>query len=293
MRIALFITLLSFSLTAQASETASENTHSILPVARGSSGAFEAISPLITANAQFENGDFEASYKNYSAVFLHDPENVDVLFGLAESALAIGKGEMAVKVFTRLAKYELTPEQSTAQLCGLVLAEIASGASQNPEARLTQALKIAPENFKLWNALGQEYDKQKRWTESWKAYQLAAENGFSQSGLHNNLGMSFFAQKKFQGARSHFKYAATLSPNVAQFKNNYRFALLMLGDYRAALQDVNDSEAGILLSDAGFIAMQREDYTLARILLEKAVDVSPRYNPRAARNLAILNARQN
>ena len=105
--------------------------------------------------------------------------------------------------------------------------------------------------------------------------------------------MSFLAQNKYQGAQSHFKYAVTLAPENTQFQNNYRFALLMAGEYRAALNNVSDDEAGTLLSDAGYIAMQRKDYALARVLLEKAVEVSPRYNPRAVQNLEKLKLRQN
>jgi len=159
--------------------------------------------------------------------------------------------------------------------------------------QLKQALNIAPENFKLWNALGQEYDAQQRWQESWTSYQKAEQLGFSKAGLHNNLGMSFLTQKKYHGALSHFKYAVRLNPEHSQLQNNYRFALLMVGDYHAVLENVSDEEAGTLLGDAGYIAMQREDYTLARVLLEKAIEVSPVYNQRAALNLEQLELRQN
>jgi len=60
-----------------------------------------------------------------------------------------------------------------------------------------------------------------------------------------------------------------------------------------ALENIDDDQAGILLSDAGYIAIQREEFILARMLLEKAIDVSPRYNQRAASNLVKLEARQN
>lgn len=293
LRAAFLTAVLGLSFTAQAAEVTESLSPDVLPVARSSSGAFEALGPLITAKAQFEKGEFEASYKNYSAVFLHDPDNIDVLFGLADSALAIGKGEIAAKAYSKLAHCDLNSEQSIAQFSGLVLAEIAAGTSESPEARLKQALKISPDNFKLWNALGQDYDKQERWHESWSAYQRAAETGFSQAGLHNNYGMSFLAQKKYRGAVSHFKYAARQAPENARFENNYRFALLMAGDYKAALENVNEDQAGTLLSDAGYIALQREEYVLARALLEKAIEISPRYNQRAAQNLERLESRQN
>lgn len=288
--IAVTMSLCPLAYSAKASESYSLD---VLPVERNSSGAFEALAPLITARAQFANGEFAKSYKNYSTVFLHDPNNIEVLFGLADSALAIEKNEMAIKAYSKLARYDLTPEQSIAQYTGLILAEISEGTSENPEARLKQALTIAPENFKLWNALGQEYDTQERWQESWSAYKKAEELGFSQAGFHNNLGMSFLAQKKYQGAISHFKYAVGLAPKISQFQNNYRFALLMTGDYREALKNIGDSEAATILGDAGFIAMQREEYTLARVFLEKAIEVSPVYNQRAALNLEQLELRQN
>jgi len=251
------------------------------------------LGPLITARVQFENGEFAESYKNYSTVFLHDPDNVEVLFGLADSALAIGKGEIAAKAYSKIATYDLTSAQIIAQFTGLVLAEISEGTSENPETRLKQALNISPENFKLWNALGQEYDTQERWQDSWAAYQKAKQSGFSQAGLQNNLGMSFLAQKKYQNAITSFKHAVVLAPDNSQFQNNYRFALLMAGDYRAALENVRDDNAASLLGDAGYIAMQREEYALARVLLEKAIEVSPTYNQRAVHNLEQLELRHN
>lgn len=293
LRTFLILTAFSVSALAQAADISETTPPEILPVARASSGVFEALGPLITAKAQFEKGEFKESYKNYSIVFLHDPDNIDVLFGLAASALAIGKGDIASKAYIKLARYDLNAQQSTEQFSGLTLAEIAAGKSENPEARLKQALKIAPEDFRLWNALGQEYDSQKRWDESWRTYQKARAAGFSEAGLHNNFGMSLLTQKKYKGAVSHFEYARKLAPQNGQIENNYRFALLMAGDYRAALKDVSEDRASTLLSDAGYIAMQREDYILARALLEKAIEVSPRYNQRAALNLEALEARHN
>jgi len=66
------------------------------------------------------------------------------------------------------------------------------------------------------------------------------------------------AQRKYKGAISNFDYAVRLAPENLQFQNNYRFALLMAGDYRAAIENVSDDHAATLLGDAGYIAMQRE-----------------------------------
>ncbi|MDB2437943.1 tetratricopeptide repeat protein [Hellea sp.] len=279
--------------TAQAKKAVKITAPEVTPVARTSNSAFDEIAPLMDARIAFENGQYEKSYQNYSAAFLRDPDNIDILFGLARSGLKIGKNDIADKAYNKLASYNLTAEQSFEQFTGLVLAEVALGTSENPEARLKQALEIAPKDYRLWNALGQEYDGQVRWEESRAAYKKSRETGFSEAGFRNNLGMSHMAQKNYEYAATYFNEAARLAPQQAQFENNRRFALLMMGNYQAALENAADNDAANILGDAGYIAMQREDYSLARILLEKAIEVSPRYNQRAVLHLEQLESRQN
>lgn len=287
--------ILSASLCgAAAAEDVTENHASeVMPVARSSNSAFDLLSPIIEARVAFENGRFDESFKNYSAVFLHDPDNIDVLFGLAKSALAIGKNEIAIKAYSRLSQHDLKAAQAVEQFSGLVLAEVAAGKSEAPESRLKQALELTPNDFRLWNALGQFYDTQSRWNESQQAYKQAESHGFSAAGLNNNLGISALAQGNYEIAEHYFEKARDLNPQQTQFENNYRFSLLMQGHYKRALEKLDDSQAGLILGDAGFIAMQREEYVLARLLLEKSIDISPRYNEQAVRNLEKLETRDN
>ncbi len=287
--------ILSASLCGAAAAEGVTESHAseVMPVARSSNSAFDLLSPIIEARVAFENGRFDESFKNYSAVFLHDPDNIDVLFGLAKSALAIGKNEIAIKAYSRLSQYDLKAAQAVEQFSGLVLAEVAAGKSEAPESRLKQALELTPNDFRLWNALGQFYDTQSRWNESQQAYKQAASHGFSAAGLNNNLGMSALAQGNYEIAEHYFEKARDLNPQQTQFENNYRFSLLMQGHYKRALEKLDDSQAGLILGDAGFIAMQREEYVLARLLLEKSIDISPRYNEQAVRNLEKLEARHN
>ena len=287
--------LLSIGLcgSAIAAESPEIFTPEVTPISRASTSAFDLLSPAIKARSAYENGQFNESFKNYSAVYLHDQDNVEILLGVARSALAIGKNDIAVKAYKRASQYELKSEQAFEQFTGLVLAEIAAGISEHPETRLKQALKITPDDFRLWNSLGQFYDKKSQWRKSKEAYKKAHLTGFSLAGLNNNLGMSLLAQKKYAEAIPHFERANHLDPEQKQFENNHRFALLMLGDYSSALQNIADDQAGDILSDAGYIALQREEYVLARMLLEKSIGISPRYNERAARNLEKLEARHN
>ncbi|WP_026941116.1 tetratricopeptide repeat protein [Hellea balneolensis] len=296
MKRSLFLILVfvaSLSCSAFAEEATDVPTPEISPIERSSNSVFDLLAPLIEARNFYENGQFEESYQSYSAVFLHDPDNIDVLFGLARSALKIGKNDIAVKAFIRLSKYDLKPGQALEQFAGLVLAETAAGTLENPEARLKQAIKITPNDHRLWNALGQFYDSQNRWDESKTAYGEAHLAGFSLAGLNNNIGMSYLAQKKYKIAEAYFHRARIANPNQVQFENNHRFSLLMQGKYNRALKNLASAQAGLILSDAGFIALQREEYLLARILLEKSIEVSPRYNEQAVRNLEILGSVDN
>jgi len=69
-KLALFAVMLSFPTLAHGSEVSEPLPLEVSPVERGSSGAFEALSPLIEARTQFANSEFKESYKNYSTVFL-------------------------------------------------------------------------------------------------------------------------------------------------------------------------------------------------------------------------------
>lgn len=276
--------------TAAAKDAAINNLSEIevRPIQRSTTDVFSILTRLISADKNFAAGIYHKSYADYAAVILHDPAHKAALLGLGNSALAIGKNDDALIAFKTLGKMDLSPENNRAQFIGLALAEVQSGLIEDPEQRLKTALEIAPDDPRLYNGLARIYEHEARWSESWSAYQKAYEAGDSEANFHNNLGLSLLRQQKYKGAASHFDYAKKLKPKQAQYNRHHRFALLLDGQYTQALQDIPEDKAGEFLGEAGRVALSREDYPIARRLLEKAIDISPRYNQRAAQDLEKL-----
>ena len=261
----------------------------VRPVQRTTTDAFEVLSQLIRADKNYDAKNYAQSYTDYLAVTLFDPQNTKALLGLGNTALELEKYDIAFKVFNHLEKLTLSAKEHKAYAIGLTLTQVQSGTLKNPETPLKEALELAPSDPRIWNALADSYEDQARWTDSWKAYQKAHDVGFSEAGFHNNLGQSLMRQKKYKAAISHFAYASKSAPHIIKYDNNRRFALLMLGDYLEALSNLDEIQASGILTEAGILAKQRQERTLAKSLLEKALEISPRYNQRAANTLQTIN----
>jgi len=273
---------------ALASEALEETSVDVRPITRNSTDVFDVLTHFIKATASYEAQDFRQSYASFSIVVMHDSENVQALMGLGNSALEINETKTALKTFELLARLPLTPDESLERYSGHVLAAIKTHQKLNAETHLIAALEEVPSDARLWNALGQHYDNKSRWEDSFESYKKAHENGFSKAGFHNNLGMSFLRQQKYKGAISNFTYAAALKPRIEQYDNNRRYALLMSGNYIEGLKALSGDKATTLLSDAGKVAIQKDDFALARTLLEKAIEISPTYNQQAIEALEKL-----
>ena len=171
---------------------------------------------------------------------------------------------------------------------GLVLAEILAGKSQDIEVRLNQALEHDRSDPRLWNALGQFHDGQAAWSAAQDAYIRALKTGKAASAVINNLGMSLLMQGRYDEAAAKFTQAITIKPSSKLYDNNQRLLMILQGDYAKALRGLGETRAAHILNDAGYIAMQKEDYTLAETLFERAIETNPTYHDKAYANLAVL-----
>lgn len=261
----------------------------VRPVQRSTTDIFEVLSRLIRADKNYEANNYTQSYADYLAVTQFDPQNIKALLGLGNTALELEKYNVAFKVFKYLETLPLSAREHQAYTIGLTLTQAQSGVLKNPETSLKKALELAPSDPRIWNALADSYEIQARWIDSWQAYKKAHDSGLSDSEFHNNLGQSLMRQKKYKAAVSHFAYASKYAPAIIKYDNNRRFALLMSGDYLEALSNLDDMQASEIITEAGILATQRQELTLAKSLLEKALEISPRYNQRAANTLQTLN----
>lgn len=240
--------------------------------------------PITLAVEARVEGDYEKAYQHFYAAWLATPESQDVVISLANMALRIGKFEEAYALTSALDGTSMHP----ALIAAHVLAEIGTNKSHDPEGRLRDALKAAPHDYRLWNALGRYFDGQGQPDRAQASYQTALKEGGAAAGVFNNLGMSFLLQGKQADALSQFEQAALIDPKTLLYDNNRRLTLALMGDYRRAVAGLDGNRAADIFNDAGYIAKSRQNVENAAALFEAAIAQSTSYHSRAHANLKAL-----
>ena len=261
----------------------------VRPLTRSTTDIYDVLAQLLQARSDYTGRQFDRSYRAYRYVALHDRNNVEAALGTANSALEIGKAKEALAIFTNLAAADLKPEDKHAVASGLILAQYLTSELGDPESELIKALELAPTDFRLWNALGDSYKNTHQWQDATRAYEEAHRTGFPKAGLYNNFGLMLMAQKNHTGAVRYFEQAVKLDASNLSFEHNYRMALVLDGQYEAAMTALTDRRAAKLLTQSGKLAIESDNPDLARILLAKAIDISPVYNVEAEVSLSALN----
>ena len=255
----------------------------VRPTSRKSANLLAIEDPITLAVEARVNGEYALAYKHFYAAWLATPESEDVAIGLADMAIRIGKIETAYEVTSQL-KLNLETAKP-ASIASQILAETAVGKSSNPESRLKTALKRAPNDSRLWNALGRHYDASGEPRRAQESFKRALATGGSSASVMNNLGMSLLMQGKKKAALIQLTKAAAADSEVELYDNNRRLTLALMGDYDSATRGLKGHRAADLLNDAGFIAKTRENYTAASTLFKAAIKQSEVYHPRAHANL--------
>lgn len=237
---------------------------------------------LNTARTSLEGGNVKGAIEGYERVLKTDPDNADARFGLAEALLQVGRHEEAVRHYRKLEDH---PQHRAASLQGLGLSLLLKGDAEEGQKALSAAVGEDPTLWRVWNALGQNWDKQKEWRRAEACYRKALEINPSADVVYNNLGMSYFMQAQYRKAVTQFNRALQLNKTLEAARLNRRLALAMLGRYDEAIEGVDPSEQHRVLNNIGYIAMLRCDLELARAYFQRSTELSPSYYKTAHDNL--------
>ena len=268
-----------------------ESVFAVRAATRKSPNLFAIEDPLIQAVEARATGDYNQAYKKFYAAWLATPSHEDVILGLADMALKTNHPKIAYKAISKL---HLDPDTANPDLLAAqVLAEIIVGKSPDVELRLNQALERAPDDPRLWNALGHFHNTRANWLQAQEYYIRAHEMGGTKASLNNNLGMSLLMQGRTQSAVSKFEQASELNPKNSLYDNNRRLALALDGQFQTAIKGLADNRAADILNDAGYIAKIRGEKTQAKNLLNAAILQSESYHAKAHENLRQLKNGQN
>jgi Flp pilus assembly protein TadD len=235
---------------------------------------------LIQAQKLYELQDYQKAVRLFSLIVKYDPTLESAVTGLAETYIALSRPEAALELL------EASPVQSKAFKRIEVLAEALNMKPESRESFLAAALEKNSDP-RLFNLFAKTLEENGKFTSARLAYRKAETLGQKPGIFLNNLGMLELKRGNTDAAISLLARARKAAPDWVRFNNNYRLALLLKGDYVSALEKLNSDDAADFLIDGGFIALNKNEIDLAKLLFEKANKINPVFNPRAQYGLAM------
>lgn len=218
-------------------------------------------------------------------VLVARPDDARARLLAAELLLVQGAAPAAAEAFARLAA---TPEVGPAAFQGRGLALILLGECEPAGESLRRAVAADPSLWRAWNGLAYCHDLRGAWRQAEASYANGLAARPDSPVLYNNRGFSRLLQRRFVAARADLERALHLNPGFQVARENLRLVVAWQGDYAAALAGASDRERVTVLNNIGFVALLRGDYASAEAFFLRALELDPRYNERASRNLATL-----
>jgi Tfp pilus assembly protein PilF len=217
------------------------------------------------------------------AVLRAEPSNDDAQVNLGEVYLRLNQPSEAMSQFT--AALTSSAHAAVAKQ-GVGLAFLKLGDANSARKYLSEAVALDPTLWRAQLGLGQIADHARDWTAAEAAYQAALALK-PRAAAHNNLGLSYARQRRYDEAIAQFQASLALKQD-ATVRTNLRFAHAMKGDYLSALAGVAKENLPDALNNVGYAAMLRGDYDAAEAYLTRAIEASAAHHRIAADNLQLL-----
>lgn len=267
-------------------------TESAKPTAASDAANQRAL--IAEAQAQLDHRDYPRATVLFTKAVEADAKDPAAHLGLARSFSGSGEREAALPEFdAAIAAAQGVNAGLAAEALqgkGVVLLELAR--FDEATTALTGAVEAEPRLWRAWNALGYRYDRARDWKAADAAYTHAAEAApaGAKATVANNWGMSYMARKDYAGASDRFQTALAVAPGMTTARENLRLALAFQGRYAEAMTGVEDKDLAMTLNNVGYVAFLRGDLSHAEAYFLRAMEASPAYQEKAARNLQMLSS---
>ncbi len=152
-----------------------------------------------------------------------------------------------------------------------------------------RALQLNPQLWKAHAFLGMFYDSQNKHAEAVAEFQAALALKPEHQALANNLGRVYYAMGRYDEAIRQFRHALRTGSADPRISNNLALALSKAGRYNEALTAFQKHGApGNAYNNLGVMYWAAADRGKAIACFQRAIEVSPAYEPTARHNLAAL-----
>lgn len=240
-------------------------------------------------DALLNTRQFEAALAKFGHALATEPDNYQARLGQAEAQLGLHRLVDALAGFESVMAAE--PLRAKA-LQGRGITLLMMGRDDLGQPLLRQAVERDPDLWRAWNAIGRNYAVEGNTERALASYDRALVANTRAAPVYNNRGMSLIMAMRYEEAESSFREALALDPALDAARMNLRLALAWQGRYEEAVADLKRGDAPRILNNIGFVAMERGDFSTAKLFFTKAMELSPSYYPVAAKNLEYLEERK-
>lgn len=154
---------------------------------------------------------------------------------------------------------------------------------------LDRATRAQGAGWRAWNARGVAADNDGRWGEADAAYVRAEMLSPGHAEVANNRGWSLMLRGQWAAALEQFEHAAVINPALPRLASNLELARAAVSaDLPQRAQGERDDAYAARLNDAGVVAEAEGNVARARAAFAQAIELTSRWNARAAQNLATV-----
>jgi len=240
---------------------------------------------LAAAEADIETRRFQLAYQSLTRLDQAALATSRAKLAAGETLLGLGQPKQALAEFQAIQSDEAYRARAYQ---GMGLSLMALGDLTTAKDQLDRAVAADPKLWRSWMALGRVHDGNKDWAEAQSAYEQALAAQPDSPIVINNMGMSLMLQHRYAEAVQTFQHALVIDPTMEMTRANLRIALAWQGQYDEALVGARPGDRADALNNVGYVAMLRGDQGAAQQYFSQALEISPTYHERAARNLETL-----
>lgn len=177
--------------------------------------------------------------------------------------------QQAEQIYNRI--LETIPEQADA-LHGMGLLTLKKGEPENAKTFFEIAIKVEPNVFKHWFALGNFYQSQREFDLAVDAYHKALAIEPKLASIYNNLGYALQELDKYPEAIASYQKALEIQPDCTEANVNLGNILYERGQ----LPQDKKPEYAQLNHQLGITYQQAENLNYAITYFQKAIDLQPK-----------------
>jgi len=246
---------------------------------------------ILRGDQAFRKGDIDDALFEYVKALEIGGENADLLNKVGGIQTLKGNLPLAEKAYRM--SIALAPENAVSHE-GLGLIMLGQHNHKAAGEHLDKAVILDPNRWRPMNGLGLIEDLKGNSAQALEYYNTALAIAPKSPQVHNNIGYSHYLAGNWDEALKHFRLALNYEPQFKRAWQNTGLVYTRQGNYDAALTSfqrvMGKPEA---YNNVGYFCMMNGEYGKASVFLQKAIDASPAYYPKAHDNLEKLKKLKN